>query len=307
MQIHEAEPKASPKQKARIMLAKLGIGPYYANLAVQAEIQDKHRGISDEPTPRALAELLDKISEAKTTEDRYKLLLEPVPYPKGVSVEGKPELWFDYIDWMTSEDIVQAMNKAALSALPKDRLLWQDAVDLGAGIGYLGASLVGKNGLPRVAESVTLVDLSPTLLKVAENRYGTEMEQVAADVTKLPFADKSFDLAASAGLVYSLGTETQAPFFKEVSRILKPGGVYIDGDYLGATRHTKARTVPRFQLETLIQMTTALETPFDPLVDIKDKPAYFEQFGLKLSYRDYVDEQTKNTIQIRILEKQAEA
>jgi len=307
MQTYEAEPKASPKQKARIMLAKLGVGPYYANLAVQAEIQDKHHGISDEPSPWAMAKLLDRISEAKTTEDRYKLLLEPVPYPEGVSKEGKPELWFDYIDWMTSEDIVQAMNKTSLSVLPENQALWHDAVDLGAGIGYLGASLVGKNGSPRVAESVTLVDLSPTLLKVAENRYGAVMKQVVADVTKLPFADGSFDLAASAGLVYSLGTEMQDTFFKEVSRILKPVGVYMDGDYQGSTRHTKALTVARFQLEGLVQMTAALETPFDPLIDIEDKAAYFEQFGLKLSYRDYVDEQTKNSIQIRILEKQANA
>lgn len=303
MQIHEAEPKASPKQKARLMLARLGIGPYYASIGVRAEILDKHHGITDEPSARSMVELINRIDNADSMEERYKILTEPVPYPKGISKQDKPELWFDYIDWMTSEDIVQAINKTASSLLSEGKPTWNNAIDLGAGIGYLGANLIGKNDSPRVAESVTLVDLSPTLLKVAEKRYGPEMKQVVADVTKLPFDDETFDLVTSAGLIYSLGPEMQAPFFKEVSRILSPGGVYLDGDYLGPYRHSKARTVPRFQLETIVQMSAALETPFNPLFEVEDKTAYFEQFGLKLSYRDYVDEQTKNTIQIRILEK----
>jgi ubiquinone/menaquinone biosynthesis C-methylase UbiE len=166
--------------------------------------------------------------------------------------------------------------------------------------------LIGKDKLPRIADSVTLVDLSPTLLKVATDRYGSDMDQTLADVTELPFADQSFDLITSGGLIYSLGTIRQEPYFEEVSRVLRAGGIYLDGDYLpGSPRHIKAGSVERFQLEWLIKSHAFLEPPFDPLEDVEDKAAYFEKFGLKLSYKEYLDETFQNRIQIRILEKAA--
>jgi len=305
MQLHEAEPalKASPKQTARILLAKLGVGPYYARLGVEAEIADRQLGILDEPSSKDLTKLLKQVIDARTMEDRYKLLLQPVPYPNKDSKPDRPELWFDYIEELTSEDIVEGIGKTALELLPQDKSTYDKAVDLGAGIGYLGATLIGSNKLPRVADSVTLVDVSPAMLAAAADRYGPVMDQVQADVTKLPFADQSFDLIASAGLVYGLGTELQEPYFKEVSRILQPGGIYLDGDYLGGHRHSSARSVPRLQLGYLVKAHASLEMPFDPLVNVKDKAAYFEQFGLKLSYKEYVDDTSGNNIQIRILKK----
>jgi ubiquinone/menaquinone biosynthesis C-methylase UbiE len=305
MQIYEAELKASPKQKARKALVKLGLKPYYFNLAVNAEIEDKKYAIYDEPSPVLLAKLLDRVIKTPNRDDRYKLLLEPVPYPTASNSQDKPELWFDYIDGLTSKDIVRGIAETAHHLLPEGRSTWEDAVDLGAGVGYLGAALIGRNDSHRVADSVTLVDISPELLNVAQTRYGTDIQTVQADVTKLPFDDGSFDLAASTGLVYSFGSELQAPYFKEVSRILRPGGIYLDGDYSGGRRYSKARSAARLQLEQLVQMHVSLESPFDPLGDVEDKAAYFDQFGLKLSYEQYKDAQANTDVSIRVLQKTA--
>jgi SAM-dependent methyltransferase len=303
MQTHEAEPKASPKQKVRKALVRLGLRPYYYDIAIKAELEDEKFKIDDEPSPTALADLLKRIGDAPTPSDRYRLLLEPVPYPQGVDTHDKAELWFDYIDGLTSRDIVGGIVKTAAELLPEGRGTWERAVDLGAGIGYLGATLIGKNDLPKVADSVDLVDMLPTLLQVAQNRYGAGVGTVAADVTELPFADDTFDLAASTGLVYALEPEQQELYFREISRVLRPGGIYLDGNYCGGRIYSKSRSVARFQLERLIQMQTALQSPLDPLQDIEDKVAFFERLGLKLSYKDYKDEVAQTDIQIRILQK----
>lgn len=306
MQLPQADraPKTSNKQKIKLALANLGIGPYYTRIGIDAEIADKQFGIVDEPSTKSMVELLNKVTKARTSEEKYGLLVQPVPYPNHEPGSQRPELWFDYIDELTSVDIIEGIGKTAIELLPIGKSSWHQALDLGAGTGYLGATLIGEKGLPRVADSVTLVDSSSTMLNVAADRYGSKMDCVQADVTKLPFADQSFDLVTSAGLVYGLGAELQKPYFKEVSRILQPNGIYLDGDYIGGNKHSKSKTIPRIKLEWLIKAHAALEMPFDPLIEIEDKVSYFQQFGLDLSYSNYKDAGTGNDIQIRILQKQ---
>lgn len=74
---------------------------------------------------------------------------------------------------------------------------------------------------------VTGIDLSPAMLARAEKRQavlGTEVELRRMDVTRLEFADASFDAALSTFLFCVLPNEQQAPALRELSRVVKPGG-----------------------------------------------------------------------------------
>ncbi len=325
MRLDERAPKIERKtaeQKARIFLArKLGIGSVFTRAAVEAEISDRHNPElwAQHPSPKALLELYERVSKAATTEDRYEILAEPVAYPPENDNPDRAELWFDYIEELTSKDIIQGIAETALERLPAGKQLYERAADLGGGTGFLSSTLLGKGSTPKVAESVTLVDQSPALIKVADERYGPDLETVLGDVTQMPFPDETFDLMTSSGLVYSLEPEQQAPYFREVSRLLQSGGLYLDGDYSGSSRAIQGgRTFDRHTLQFFIAMAVSREYPFDPLDfdefgnnpqmplifnGAKDYTEFFEQFGLKLSYKEYADKQSGNNIRIRILEK----
>jgi ubiquinone/menaquinone biosynthesis C-methylase UbiE len=74
---------------------------------------------------------------------------------------------------------------------------------------------------------VTGIDLSPAMLARAEGRraaLGTQVELRQMDVTRLDFADASFDAAVSTFLFCVLPNDQQEPGLRELSRVVKPGG-----------------------------------------------------------------------------------
>jgi ubiquinone/menaquinone biosynthesis C-methylase UbiE len=72
------------------------------------------------------------------------------------------------------------------------------------------------------------VDLSPAMLSRAERRLSTattlvELRQM--DVTRLEFPDHSFDAAVATFLFCTLPDELQVAGMRELSRVVKPGGI----------------------------------------------------------------------------------
>jgi ubiquinone/menaquinone biosynthesis C-methylase UbiE len=92
------------------------------------------------------------------------------------------------------------------------------ALDLGTGLGD-GALLMARE-FPHAR--VRGVDISTEMIRRAQDRIGLDPEgRVAfkvADAADLPFEDDSFDLVAQLNM---------PPFFKEMARILRPGGFAI--------------------------------------------------------------------------------
>ena len=90
------------------------------------------------------------------------------------------------------------------------------ALDIGTGLGD-GALLIARE-FPRAR--VRGVDISSEMIRRAQDRIGLDPEgRVAfkvADAADLPFEDESFDLVAL------LNTP---PFFAEIARVLRPGGL----------------------------------------------------------------------------------
>jgi SAM-dependent methyltransferase len=83
--------------------------------------------------------------------------------------------------------VYAALAEAVAAAAPG--LEGRSVLDIGAGTGVLGTAL-----LRRGVADVTAVDLAPAMLTHADARA----KAVVGDATALPFADSSFDLAATA-------------------------------------------------------------------------------------------------------------
>ena len=100
------------------------------------------------------------------------------------------------------------------------------ALDAGCGAGGLSACLAGDGW------NVTALDSSETMLKearrTAEN-VSAEITTVQSDLcVPLPFTDESFDLVLINEVLWCLTDPDKA--FRELARVLKPGGVLIIGD-----------------------------------------------------------------------------
>ena len=81
-----------------------------------------------------------------------------------------------------------------------------------------------------VAEHVTVVEQSEVLRNVAEEQLeGQAVDFVSAALTDLPFDDKTQELLVGSRLTESMDKQTLTDFYFDISRVLKNGGIYIEG------------------------------------------------------------------------------
>jgi len=101
-------------------------------------------------------------------------------------------------------------------------------VDIGSGPGSLAIALAKISDL-----RIFSLDLQAEMGQVARRNITEEgldkrIETVTADVHHMPFSDNSIDLAVSRGSIFFW--DDKAAAFREINRILKPGGAaYIGG------------------------------------------------------------------------------
>ncbi len=79
---------------------------------------------------------------------------------------------------------------------------------------------------------VVATDLNVSALKVArmnvELHNNPELDFAVADTLYLPFADASFDIVMSWGLLEHFGPDSLAQLMREVTRVIKPVGAYCE-------------------------------------------------------------------------------
>jgi arsenite methyltransferase len=117
------------------------------------------------------------------------------------------------------ESFAGVANPWALGRLaPGERVL-----DLGSGAGtdsLIAAQMVGENG------HVTGVDMTPEMLGKARSAAAemgvTNVEFVEGEAERLPFADESFDVVVSNGVIDLIPDKDAV--FGELHRVLTPGG-----------------------------------------------------------------------------------
>jgi ubiquinone/menaquinone biosynthesis C-methylase UbiE len=105
-----------------------------------------------------------------------------------------------------------------------------NVLDLGCGTGTLTIML--KRAAP--AASVTGLDPDPRILSIAREkaaRTGTRIQWEQGTACELPYPDHSFDVVVSSLVVHHLPTAGKLLAFREVHRILRPGGKFHIADF----------------------------------------------------------------------------
>jgi SAM-dependent methyltransferase len=115
-----------------------------------------------------------------------------------------------YSDPLRADAVVRFMSELSGYVQP-----WHELLDLGAGGGHKNRYAFKGN-----VKKITGVDLDP---RVVDNPLLDE--GVEANITDLPFADSSFDVAFAIYVLEHLD-DPQA-FVREVRRVLRPGGYFL--------------------------------------------------------------------------------
>ena len=103
------------------------------------------------------------------------------------------------------------------------------ALDIWSGPGFFAAALVEKSEL-----SVIALDTDPAMARIAQKTaagYRDRMIPVIGDVHCMPIRDGAVSLIASSGSIYFWEDRPQA--FREIERVLRPGGAAFVGGSFG--------------------------------------------------------------------------
>ena len=105
-----------------------------------------------------------------------------------------------------------------------------DVLECACGTGLLTVRLAEK------CRSLIATDYSEGMLTQARKKCAafSNVRIEACDITKLPYADESFDKAAAANVIHLLDNPQQA--MKELMRVCKPGGMVILPTYVNRQR-----------------------------------------------------------------------
>ena len=85
----------------------------------------------------------------------------------------------------------------------------------------------------RVARLVAVDADAQAVAALAERYAGTNVEAITTDATDLPFADATFDAAATFTMLHHVPTVAeQQRLLEELIRVLRPGGLLVGSDSL---------------------------------------------------------------------------
>jgi SAM-dependent methyltransferase len=106
----------------------------------------------------------------------------------------------------------------------RDGLPYEHALELGCGTGFFLLNLM-QGG---VATRGSVTDLSPGMVKVALRNaagLGLDVDGRVADAERIPYDDDTFDLVVGHAVLHHI-PDVEATF-REVLRVLKPGGRFV--------------------------------------------------------------------------------
>lgn len=185
--------------------------------AAAAEDGYVNQATADDIPSQDLAAFAERVRSEPSSQARYAMTA-------GTAPNGK--VWFDVLESFSSPQIEEA-KRQAFTAVVEERKIshpFGRALDIGIGTGRSARTLED------FADHVVGIDRVPELLEVARRSFGERVQVVVADATqRLPFEDNSFDYIGSAHLLSSFSDSATRHLYAEISRLLKPGGIYVDG------------------------------------------------------------------------------
>ena len=162
---------------------------------------------------------------------------------------------------------------AAANITAQDHVL-----DLGCGIGNILIALAERVDFSHPPAGV---DVSPDLIRIGEREIAQaglrdRIQLQVSPATRLPFEDGSFDVVLTSHVLKHLDDEALLASFREVARILRPGGRFLLWEFEKSARSAilfwSARLTglpPPFQLRTNDEFARALRsTGFNPVVRV---------------------------------------
>ncbi len=112
--------------------------------------------------------------------------------------------------------------------------LGDDVLEIGPGFGATTRVLSRRPG------SLTVVELAESYCKRLRRKLDEDVDVVQADATAMPFADGRFSGVVCFTMLHHVPSqELQNRLLSEVSRVLRPGGVFAGTDSLGTGRAFK--------------------------------------------------------------------
>lgn len=142
-------------------------------------------------------------------------------------------------------------------------LVGRRILEIGCGPGFMNP-LFAEAGLGEIFG----VDLSMPMLQKARSRSDfSKTFQIQANASALPFIDEKFDLVFSRGSIFFWQNLSEC--FKEIFRILKPGGMALVGGGYGLSTPVeiiepikdnsrssgKKSSIPRIQFDSLLEIS----------------------------------------------------
>jgi len=166
---------------------------------------------------------------------------DPAPHPHATAEEvqaawGDPKLAnVLYHDWEAGtydekwsisydERCISYATDVFNAVAGEDGQPYPTAMELGSGTGFFLLNLM-QGG---VIKKGSVTDLSPGMVQVAlrnAESLGLDVDGRVADAERIPYADNSFDLVVGHAVLHHI-PDVQAAF-REVLRVLKPGGRFV--------------------------------------------------------------------------------
>jgi ubiquinone/menaquinone biosynthesis C-methylase UbiE len=173
--------------------------------------------------------------------------------------------------WVINTPYRRILSAASITA--PDRVL-----DLGCGIGNILIALAERTDFSHPPVGV---DVSPDLIRIGEREVAKaglhdRIRMQVAPATRLPFEDGAFDVVLTSHVLKHLDDEALLTSFREVVRVLRPGGRFLLWEFEKRPRSAllfwSARLSglpPPFQLRTVAEFSQALRlTGFQGVVRV---------------------------------------
>lgn len=103
-----------------------------------------------------------------------------------------------------------------------------DVLEIGCGVGTESVFMAVRG------MNVTAVDLSDSAVKLCRELasfYGVDIICEQGDAVNLTLPDNRFDVVCDQGVFHHLTDEEREPYAKQISRVLKPGGLLVLRSY----------------------------------------------------------------------------